>query len=360
MGESKSSNALLPALSVLVNNYNYARFIGEALEAILNQSYRPKEVIVVDDASTDNSVEIVQQFVNRDPIVRLIKNEVNMGCFYGMNKFLSMASGEYVYMAGSDDRILPGFFEKSVKLLARYPNAGLCSTLSYKIDEKGRNMGFLITPIVYTRECFISPEKAISIAKKIGGWVPGQSVIYKPKALNAVGGFKPELNAANDAVAVVMIACKYGVCFIPEALVCIRDLPNSYSARIHNDLDGLKDVYKSLRELSVSGPLKELVTQESTKQTDAVFSYIINTLTLSQLQDKEIDFIKEQMPPKRFLEKVLYVLIKLIVKFGKTIYHLYAFAHSERKIHPVIYNRLFRSLHFRMLYFIARIRRKLD
>ena len=117
MGESKNSNTLLPTLSVLVNNYNYARFIGEALEAILNQSYRPSEVIVVDDASIDNSVEIIQQFVKRDPIVHLIKNEKNMGIFYNLNKFFSIASGEYVYLAGSDDRILPGFFEKSMKLL---------------------------------------------------------------------------------------------------------------------------------------------------------------------------------------------------------------------------------------------------
>ena len=140
----------------------------------------------------------------------------------------------------------------------------------------------------------------------------------------------------------------------------MRVLSTSYSMRGNKDIDGLKDVYKSLRELSISGPLKELATPENTKQTNAVLSYIINTLTLSQLQDKEIEFLKENMPPRRLLEKVLYVLVKFIAKVEKTIYHLYAFAHSERKIYPVIYNKLFRSLHFRMLYFIAGIRRKLD
>ena len=87
MGESKSSNTLLPTLSVLVNNYNYARFIGEALEAILNQSYRPSEVIVVDDASIDNSVEIIHQFVKRDPIVHLVKNEKTWVFFIILTSF---------------------------------------------------------------------------------------------------------------------------------------------------------------------------------------------------------------------------------------------------------------------------------
>jgi glycosyltransferase involved in cell wall biosynthesis len=66
-------------LSVIMVNYNHGKFIGEALDAILSQSYRPMEIIVIDDASTDNSLEIIQQFVRRDLIIRLIRREKNMG-----------------------------------------------------------------------------------------------------------------------------------------------------------------------------------------------------------------------------------------------------------------------------------------
>jgi len=54
----------MPTLSVMMTNYNYGRYIAEALEAILTQSFQPKEVILVDDASTDNSIEVINEFLN--------------------------------------------------------------------------------------------------------------------------------------------------------------------------------------------------------------------------------------------------------------------------------------------------------
>ncbi|MEE9605051.1 MAG: glycosyltransferase family 2 protein [Candidatus Scalindua sp.] len=73
-------------LSVVMPNYNYSQHVGETLEAILDQSFRPLEVIVVDDGSTDNSIEIIESISKRDPIVRLLKNEQNMGCLFFFRK----------------------------------------------------------------------------------------------------------------------------------------------------------------------------------------------------------------------------------------------------------------------------------
>ena len=356
MGESKNSNTLLPTLSVLVNNYNYARFIGEALEAILNQSYRPKEVIVVDDASTDNSVEIVQQYVKRDPIVHLIKNEKNMGIFYNISKFFSIASGEYVYLAGSDDRLLPGFFEKSMKLLSRYPEAGVCSSLVCKIDEEDRRKGLLVTPIISTKECFISPRRAILLVNKFDNYIAGQTAIYKRKALDSIGGFIPELNAANDAFALKIIVCKYGGCFIPEACVHMRVNITSYSVQINKDLNRLKKIWQTMEPL-LTTTYKEYFTQRHIEYSRDMFSYIINSLTLYNLQNKEVDYIKDHIPPQKILERILFLLIKMGIKSQKILYNLYVFKHSKRRIWPVVYNNLFRSLQFHILYFISKMRR---
>src|SRR4051812_21669960 len=115
------------SLSVVMPNYNHSHYIGEALEAILGQTFRPMEVIVVDDASTDNSVEVIEQFVRRDSAVRLLRNEQNSGPVPTVNLGLKQASGDYVYTMAADDKILPTFFEKSMNLLAQYPQAGLCS-----------------------------------------------------------------------------------------------------------------------------------------------------------------------------------------------------------------------------------------
>lgn len=73
-------------LSVVVPNYNHAQYLPEALNAILNQSCRPMEVIVIDDCSTDNSVEVIEAFIRMDPIIRLYRNERNRGVNFSMNR----------------------------------------------------------------------------------------------------------------------------------------------------------------------------------------------------------------------------------------------------------------------------------
>lgn len=82
MGKAKDHNSSLPTLSVLIANYNYARFISDAFESVFKQSYKPLAIVVIDNASTDNSIEVVEQFIKRDPTIRLIVNERNMGIQY--------------------------------------------------------------------------------------------------------------------------------------------------------------------------------------------------------------------------------------------------------------------------------------
>src|SRR5262245_51198113 len=106
-----------PTLSVVISNYNHAQFLPEALAAILTQSYAATEVIIIDDASTDNSVDIISDFAKLYRSVRFIRNSSNLGVLHNANQLFKLANAEYLYSAASDDRVLPGFFEKSMKLL---------------------------------------------------------------------------------------------------------------------------------------------------------------------------------------------------------------------------------------------------
>src|SRR5256884_7474545 len=130
----------LPRLSVIIPNYNHARFLPNCLEAILRQSEQPFEIIVIDDASTDNSVEVIEAFTKRNPIIRFYRNEQNRGVVSGMNRGLELARGDYVYYAAADDQVLPGFFEKSLRLLNEHPQAALCCTIGdWREIETGFN-----------------------------------------------------------------------------------------------------------------------------------------------------------------------------------------------------------------------------
>ncbi len=95
----------MPRLSILIPTYNYAHFIAEALESIWQQSYSDFEVIVIDDASTDQTESVCVPFVKADPRIRFLRNDRNLGMVPNWNKCLECARGEYVKVLLADDRL---------------------------------------------------------------------------------------------------------------------------------------------------------------------------------------------------------------------------------------------------------------
>jgi glycosyltransferase involved in cell wall biosynthesis len=116
-------------------NYNYDRFIGQAIQSVLNQTFTDFELVIVDDASTDNSVPVIKNF--SDERVKFYQNEKNIGRVKNINKCLSLASGEYVTLLPSDDIYLPTFLEKEIKVLDSKPEVGLVYSSAGVIDENG-------------------------------------------------------------------------------------------------------------------------------------------------------------------------------------------------------------------------------
>src|SRR5262249_1546333 len=125
----------LGTLSVIMPNYNHARLIPRALTAVLEQSHRPTEVIVLDDGSTDNSMEVIESFAQRDALVRLIRHERNQGIMAAIARGFEVSRGDYVFFPAADDYILPGHFEKSLRMLAEHPEAGLSFTNFAALDD---------------------------------------------------------------------------------------------------------------------------------------------------------------------------------------------------------------------------------
>jgi len=238
-----------PTLTVAMPNYNHAKYLPESLEAILDQSYRPFEIIVLDDATTDDSVNIIESYVKREPSIRFIKSEINRGVTYQLNYLLKIAVGDYFCAPAADDKMLPGFLEKSMNSLAQFPQAGLCSTRTQCIDGEGRERGILHTCAVTNRGPFISSEKALSIMHRHGSWMQGNTVIFRRQALMDSGGLIPELHSFWDGFIHTVIAAKYGVCFIAEPLAAWRQVENSYSANLCKDPERPLQIIRHAKEL---------------------------------------------------------------------------------------------------------------
>ena len=219
-------------LSVIITNYNYGYYISEALEDILNQSFKPNEVVLVDDASTDNSIEIINEFLKKYSNLKLLRNDRNMGLLYSSARAFESISGDYIYAAASDDRVLPGFFEKSMRLLYKYPSAGLCcSDLRIISDDTSfdRKYSLLekpgyLTPALFTersrREKY---DKDRSFTRDLTF-----STIVKREALIKAGGYLPELKWSCDFFAHNVVGLRHGICYIPEPLVCVREHQNQF------------------------------------------------------------------------------------------------------------------------------------
>lgn len=223
-----------PMLSVALTCYNQAQYLEGALESILNQTYKPLEVIIVDDASTDNSVEIIEKFIAKYSNIRLIKNSQNRGLIANIKELHQLAKGEYIYGIALDDMVLPGFFEKSMNLLVQYPQAGLCWVDTIFINERNQKIGEDRLQLSIDPRYF-SPEEMVEILRKKMIHLSGIYTISKRSALIEAGGVIPELKSYIDFFSIVVMAFRYGVCYIPEPLVVCRIEPTQYSSKLLKD-----------------------------------------------------------------------------------------------------------------------------
>jgi glycosyltransferase involved in cell wall biosynthesis len=125
-----------PLVSVIMPVYNCEKYLREAIDSVLAQSYKNIELVVINDGSTDSSREIILSF--SDPRIRFLENDNNSGIVFTRNKGLDSANGEFVATLDSDDVALPERLEKQVNFLSGNPDFGMCGTFFYSIDSDGK------------------------------------------------------------------------------------------------------------------------------------------------------------------------------------------------------------------------------
>lgn len=126
-------------LSVLMPVYNASLFLKQAIESILNQTYKDFEFIIINDGSTDNSLEIIKSF--NDSRIKIINNEKNLGIIKSRNIGLESAGGKYIANMDSDDISLPTRFEKQISYFEKHPDTVLLGTRLALIDERNNEIG---------------------------------------------------------------------------------------------------------------------------------------------------------------------------------------------------------------------------
>ncbi len=128
----------MPKISVLMSCYNHDKFVGEAIESVLNQSFEDFELLIIDDNSTDKTFDIVNSF--KDPRIKAFRNEKNFGMVFNTNSLIKKSSGEYIAIINSDDSWLPEKLQKQLDFLENNENYGACFTIANIVNESGESI----------------------------------------------------------------------------------------------------------------------------------------------------------------------------------------------------------------------------
>ncbi len=243
------NTAPTPRLSVIVPNYNHAAHLPSSLNALLRQSLPPAEIIVIDDGSTDNSLQVLREFAGNHPTLRVYQNERNLGVVPTLNRGLELARNEYVFPTAADDEVLPGFFEKSLRLLAQYPQAALsCTICRWRFMDSGLTWDMAVGMAAHP--AYLSPDELVRVGKRGKLLIGTTSTIMRKDALQEIGWFIPELRWHCDWFASFVPAFRHGLCFVPEVLSSFNIHPKSFYQSGHKGPEHRRVLLKLLELLN--------------------------------------------------------------------------------------------------------------
>lgn len=134
----------MPTVSVLLPVYNAEKFLNEAIESVISQSLVDWELILIDDGSTDSSLNILETFATQDSRIKIYKNEQNLGLIATLNKGVELCNGDYIARMDADDIMQPNRLEKQVLFLERNRGYGMCGTNALIIDQEGHETGRIV------------------------------------------------------------------------------------------------------------------------------------------------------------------------------------------------------------------------
>lgn len=216
-------NSDTPLVTIGIPNYNYAHYIKEALNSVASQTYPNIEMIIVDDRSTDNSVAVIENWIENYSgrfIISFIKNETNLGLTGTCNVILKNARGRYFQTLDADDLLLPEKIEKQVALMERETNAAFVYSNIEIIDENGNiiNSDYL-QQIGYDENRM--PQGNIFEALFDFNFVPLPSVLINTEMAIAAGGFD-EKQQVQDYYMWLKLSEKHGVLYLKEKTAYYR------------------------------------------------------------------------------------------------------------------------------------------
>lgn len=236
-----------PLVSIICTCYNHEKYVIEALDSIIQQTYPNIETIIIDDASSDNSVEIIENWVKKNKSSSFIKNEINLGSTKTFNKAVKTAKGEYLVDFAADDLLSPTFIEKVIEKFknSEFKNLGLVYSNVENINENGTHLSFYFN--IDKNLQTIEKRKvgdAFSFIIDSGKTICSPSAIFKRDVFNKLNGYDESL-MYEDLDFWIRLAREYEIDFVDAILVKKRNVFNSLGTAFFNTKKAKKMNYST-------------------------------------------------------------------------------------------------------------------
>ncbi len=224
-----------PTVSVIIPTYNRAHVVDQAIQSVLQQTYQDFEIIIVDDASTDDTKAVVKGFV--DPRIRYLHHQQNHGAPRARNSGAEIARGEYLAFLDSDDLWYPEFLERQLGLLSALPpTVGMsCCNMTQKIGESYKVVGPGMRSLTFDENLIHADGICAS------------SFVIRKEAFQSIEGFDVQFSSFQDFDFLLRMASKYQIVSIGDALFEYRLGDDSISRNMVSKARGfgrIMSIYK--------------------------------------------------------------------------------------------------------------------
>lgn len=212
----------MPLVSVLLPVYNAERYLAQAIDSILAQTFTDFELLITDDGSTDRSAEILQTYAAQDPRIRLLTRE-NKGLIYTLNEMLERTEADFLARMDADDIATPDRLALQVRFLQQHPNVVCVGGAFDLIDPQGRTVQWIPMP-----EHNDEIQQMLLIGRTI---INHPCAMIRRSALLQIGGYDPEMKTVEDLDMLLRLGEIGELANLPEVVLKYRFHTDSVSAQ---------------------------------------------------------------------------------------------------------------------------------
>ena len=222
-----------PKISIVIPNYNHQHFLAQRIDSILNQTYQNFELILLDDASTDESMSIINNYTKHPKVTQVVCNTTNSGSpFKQWQKGIALAKGSYIWIAESDDYCDKQFLEKILDCFEKDNQLGLVYAQSTDVDENGKALANRLNyteefaPNIWKNDFICEGKLFVENYLQIKNVIPNASaVVFKKKLVankNVFSNSLLQMKMCGDWLFWIQLATQTNVGFIAQPLNFFR------------------------------------------------------------------------------------------------------------------------------------------